>query len=157
MGFLVRILALVRVICAGTPVVKLVMTMLWMWGAAATVRRRTVPTLPCSRPPGRVRGGMRGVMSGVVMAAYPRGTAGAAQQSAGLRVRVMSGLGEISPVWVSEDRLHQIANALWVLSSFLTMRGSSAVTRLAQGLHGEHWRKRNTRIRRMRPNEWLAS
>ena len=34
---------------------------------------------------------------------------------------------------VSEDRLHQIANALWVLSSFLTMRGNSAVTRLAQG------------------------
>ena len=32
-----------------------------------------------------------------------------------------------------EDRLHQIANALWVLSSFLTMRGNSAVTRLAQG------------------------
>jgi hypothetical protein len=31
------------------------------------------------------------------------------------------------------DRLHQIANALWVLSSFLTMRGNSAVTRLAQG------------------------
>lgn len=41
--------------------------------------------------------------------------------------------GEISPVFVSEDRLHQIANALWVLSSFLTMRGNSAVTRLAQG------------------------
>src|SRR2546426_10668788 len=34
---------------------------------------------------------------------------------------------------VSEDRLHQIANSLWVLSSFLTMRGNSAVTRLAQG------------------------
>jgi hypothetical protein len=34
---------------------------------------------------------------------------------------------------VSEDRLHQIADALWVLSSFLTMRGNSAVTRLAQG------------------------
>jgi hypothetical protein len=34
---------------------------------------------------------------------------------------------------VPEDRLHQIANALWVLSSFLTMRGNSAVTRLAQG------------------------
>ena len=30
-------------------------------------------------------------------------------------------------------RLHQIANALRVLSSFLTMRGNSAVTRLAQG------------------------
>jgi hypothetical protein len=29
--------------------------------------------------------------------------------------------------------MHQIANALWVLSSFLTMRGNSAVTRLAQG------------------------
>ena len=38
-----------------------------------------------------------------------------------------------APVFVSEDRLHQIANALWVLSSFLTMRGNSAVTRLAQG------------------------
>jgi hypothetical protein len=38
-----------------------------------------------------------------------------------------------SPVFVSEDRLHHIANALWVLSSFLTMRGNSAVTRLAQG------------------------
>ena len=37
------------------------------------------------------------------------------------------------PVCVSEGRLHQIANALWVLSSLLTMRGNSAVTRLAQG------------------------
>jgi hypothetical protein len=34
---------------------------------------------------------------------------------------------------VSEDRLHQIVNALWGLSSFLTMRGNSAVTGLAQG------------------------
>ena len=34
---------------------------------------------------------------------------------------------------VSEDRLHQITSALWVLSSFLTMRGNSAVTRLALG------------------------
>jgi len=57
---------------------------------------------------------------------------------------------------VCEDRLHQIANALWVLSSFLTMHGNSAVTRLAPGCNGEHWRKRNTRIRRTRPNEWLA-
>ena len=37
------------------------------------------------------------------------------------------------PIYVSEGRLHQIANALWGLSSFLTMRGNSADTRLAQG------------------------
>jgi len=36
-------------------------------------------------------------------------------------------------IYCVRDRLHQIANALWVLSSFLTMRGNSAVTRLAQG------------------------
>jgi hypothetical protein len=40
---------------------------------------------------------------------------------------------QLMGIYVSEDRLHQIANALWVLSSFLTMRGNSAVTRLAQG------------------------
>jgi hypothetical protein len=40
-------------------------------GAVATGGRRTTPVLPCSRPPGRARGGMRGAMGGAVMAASP--------------------------------------------------------------------------------------
>ena len=43
-GFLVRMLALMRVIALGTPVVKLVMTMLWMWG-----RRRPCGLVWCSK------------------------------------------------------------------------------------------------------------
>jgi hypothetical protein len=74
-------------------------------GTAATGRRRAAPVLPCSRVPGRARGGMRGAMVGAVMAASLRGEAGATQQAAGPRVRVMPGLVEISRVWVSEGGL----------------------------------------------------
>ena len=77
-------------------------------GATATGRRRAVAGLPCSRPPGRARGGIRGAMSGAVMAASPRGGAGRSGglQAAGQRVQAMSGLGEISPVCVSEGDLN---------------------------------------------------
>ena len=82
--------------------------------AAATGRRRAVAGLPCSRPPGRARGGVRGAISGAVMAASPRGAAGPSGglQAGGRRVQAMSGSGKISPVWVSEGRLLQIANPL---------------------------------------------
>ena len=42
-------------------------------GAAAIGRRRGGPGLRCSLPPSRARGGMRGAMSGAVMAASPQG------------------------------------------------------------------------------------
>ena len=55
-------------------------------------------------------------MSGAVMTASPWGGAGTARRAAGserepapcLRVRALSGLGEISPVWVSEGVLEHV-------------------------------------------------
>jgi hypothetical protein len=52
-----------------------------------------------------VHGGF-GEKSGAVMAASQQGGVGwPGQQAAGLRVRALSVLGEISPVWVSEGGL----------------------------------------------------
>ena len=42
-------------------------------GAAVMDRREAVVGLPCSRLPGRARGGMRGALSGAVMASLPMG------------------------------------------------------------------------------------
>jgi hypothetical protein len=53
--------------------------------------------LPGPRRPGRAGGGISGAMSASVMAASRR---------EGPCVRVMSGLREISPVWVSEGDLN---------------------------------------------------
>jgi hypothetical protein len=47
-------------------------------GAAAMGRRRAGAARPCSRAPGRPRGGMTGAMSGAFMAAFPQGGAGTA-------------------------------------------------------------------------------
>ena len=81
-------------------------------GTAATGRRRATVGLLCSRPPGRARGGIRGAMVGAVMAASPRGGAGTAlagRRAAGLRVRAMPVLREISRVWVSEGGLEHLS------------------------------------------------
>ena len=63
--------------------------------------------LPSSRPPGRARGGMRGAISGVVMAASPAGGAGTARRPAGGRAACSSDVwfrGNF-PIWVSEGGL----------------------------------------------------
>ena len=77
-------------------------------GTAAIGRRRAVVGLPCSRVPGRARGGIRGAMSGAVMAASAgrsQGGLASGREAAGLRVQAVSGLREISPVCVSEGAL----------------------------------------------------
>ena len=70
------------------------------------------------RPAGLPAAWPRGTMSGVVMAASPQG-------GAGPRVRVMPGLGEISPVWVSEAGLEPIAHTGFMTLSRSFMLGSA--------------------------------
>src|SRR5690348_10186583 len=70
----------------------------------ASGSRRAWPVLPPARTAGRASEGMTGAMGCDLMAASPEGEAatGWPVRAASPRVRAMSGLGEISPVWVSE-------------------------------------------------------
>ena len=112
-------------------------------GATATGRRRAVPGLLSTRPPGRARGGMRGAMSGAFTAASLQEAAGAARRSAGLRVQAMSGLGEISPVWVSEGGLDP--RSWW----YIPKRGIHHQPKLTrQGPSGRHSAGEQQRSRR---------
>jgi hypothetical protein len=82
-------------------------------GTAARGSRRSEPAPARPRTAARARGGIRGATGQAVTAASPGeepgrpgGAAGSRRgQAASLRVRAVSGLGEISPVWVSEGGL----------------------------------------------------
>src|SRR5690348_9807305 len=73
-------------------------------GVAASGSRRTGRAPPPARAAGRAREGMTGAMSCGAAAASLEGET-APTRAAGPRVRVMSVLQEISPVWVSEGGL----------------------------------------------------